>query len=124
MLKAEPLSNVGALKRATGGFRSENVQQASHKAAPRRYCRMVTALPIEDAPLPPVPNSIAGIRALLPNSRRAEFDAELLAAADQDTLDALRAFRNRWWILAAFETDPSLRNIPEETNFFPSPIAR
>ena len=42
----------------------------------------------------------------------------------QHLKDALRAFRNRWWILAAFETDPSLRNIPEETNFFPSPIAR
>lgn len=83
----------------------------------------MTALPIEDVPLPPVPNSIAGIRALLPNGRRAEFDAELLAAADQDNLDALRAFRKRWWILAAFETDPSLHSIPEEP-MFASPIPR
>lgn len=84
----------------------------------------MTALPIEHAPLPPVPNSIAGIRALLPNGRRAEFDAELVAAADKDSLDALRAFRKRWWVLAAFETDPSLRNLPEETAFFSSPVPR
>jgi hypothetical protein len=84
----------------------------------------VTALPIEAAPLPPVPNSIAGIRALLPARRRAEFDAELLVAVDSEDLDVIRAFRERWWILAAFETDPSLRNIPEETAFFPSPVAR
>lgn len=83
----------------------------------------VTAQPIEAAPLPPVPNTVAGIRALLPARRRAEFDAELLAAADQDSLEALRAFRKRWWVLAAFETDPSLRNIPDEP-MHPSPFAR
>lgn len=94
-------------------------------ACRRRFCTVenVTALPIETAPLPPVPNTVAGIRALLPNGRRAEFDAELLAAVDSEDLDVIRAFRKRWWVLAAFETDPSLRNIPDEP-MFASPVAR
>jgi len=93
-------------------------------AARRRYSRKVTALPIESDHLPPVPNTVAGIRALLPANRRAEFDAELLAAVDTENLDKIRAFRERWWILAAFETDPALHNIPEGEQMFPSPIPR
>lgn len=93
-------------------------------AAPRRYCRRVTALPIESDHLPPVPNNVAGIRALLSDDSRAKFDAELLIAVDSESLDVIRAFRRRWWILAAFETNPSLHNLPEETTFFPSPLAR
>lgn len=84
----------------------------------------MTAQTVESAPLPPVPNNIAGIRALLSASSRAKFDAELLEAADRDSLDALRAFRKRWWILAAFETDPSLHSLPEDEPMYPSPFRR
>lgn len=119
MICRSALAPAGNLSKSCG----KNVQHTSHDAAPRRYCRRVTALPIEATPLPPVPNSIAGIRALLPARRRNEFDAELLAAVDSEDLDVIRAFRNRWWCLAAFETDPSLRNIPEEP-MHPSPIPR
>jgi hypothetical protein len=84
----------------------------------------VTALPIEADHLPPVPNTVAGIRALLPIHRRAAFDAELLAAVDSESLAMIRAFRKRWWVLAAFETDPSLHNIPDEPVMFASPIPR
>jgi len=93
-------------------------------AAPRRYCRKVTALPIEADHLPPVPNTVAGIRALLPAHRRAEFDNELLAAVDTESLAIIRAFRKRWWALAAFETDPSLHNLADEPVMYASPIPR
>lgn len=84
----------------------------------------MTAQPIDTPRLPPVPNTVAGIRALLPADVKPDFDAELLAAVDSDSLNAIRAFRRRWWVLAAFETDPSLHNLPDEPVFFASPIPR
>lgn len=76
-----------------------------------------------EASLPPVPNTVAGIRALLPAALRNDFDNELIAAVDQEDLGAIRAFRKRWWVRAAFESDPSLRDIPEEP-LHASPIPR
>jgi hypothetical protein len=84
----------------------------------------MTAQTVESAPLPHVPKNIAGIRALLPEHRLAEFEAELLAAVDSEDLDVIRRLRKRWWVLAAFETDPSLRNLPENEPMFPSPFHR
>lgn len=84
----------------------------------------MTAMPVE-AHRPPVPHTIAGIRALLSSPSRAKFDAELAEAADHDTLDAIRAFRKRWWVLAAVETDPGLlAGIDPNEPLFPSPFGR
>jgi hypothetical protein len=84
----------------------------------------MTAQTVE-AGLPRVPNNIPGIRALLSAPSRAKFDAELAEAAERDSLDAIRAFRKRWWVLAAVETDPGLlAGIDPNEPLYPSPFRR
>lgn len=84
----------------------------------------MTAQTVESAPLPPVPNTIAGIRALLPEHRLAAFETELLAAVDSEDLSVIRRFRKRWWVLAAFETNPALHSLPDNEPLYPSPFRR
>lgn len=92
------------------------------KAASRRYCRRVTAEPIEAHRLPPVPHTPAGIRALLPASQAAEFDAAW-ASLDLDDLAAVAKFRDDWWCRAAIATNPGLlAGLGDDEPLYPSPL--
>lgn len=93
-----------------------------HKAALRRYCRLMTAAPIEAHRLPPVPHTPAGIRALLPADQAAEFD-KAWASLDLDDLSAVARFRDDWWCRAAIATDPGLlAGLGDNEPLHPSPL--
>lgn len=92
------------------------------KAARRRYCRVMTAAPIEAHRLPPVPHTPAGIRALLPADQAVEFD-KAWAGLDLDDLSAVARFRDDWWCRAAIATDPGLlAGLGDDEPLHPSPL--
>lgn len=91
-------------------------------AAPRRYCRRMSAASIEAHRLPPVPHTPAGIRALLPADQAAEFD-KAWAGLDLDDLAAVAKFRDDWWCRAAIATDPDLlAGLGDDEPLHPSPL--
>lgn len=92
------------------------------EAAPHRYCRSMSAMPIEAHRRPPVPHTMAGIRALLPEEQQERFDAEF-AAVDLDDLTAVAKLRDDWWCRAAIATNPGLlAGLSENEPLFPSPL--
>lgn len=82
----------------------------------------MSAKPILSHRRPPVPHTMAGIRALLPADQQAQFDADF-AAVDLDNLTAVAKLRDDWWCRAAVATNPDLLDgIGVNEPLFPSPL--
>lgn len=82
----------------------------------------MSAASIEAHRPPSVPHTPAGIRALLPDNQRADFDADW-ASLDLDDLSAVAKFRDDWWCRAAVATNPDLlAGISDDEPLFPSPL--
>jgi hypothetical protein len=75
---------------------------------------MTTTPPTDPAPsgqqrAARVPNTVAGIRAALPQALRAMFRAELAAALEHGDPATVDAVIGAWWAQAVWHTDPSIR---------------
>jgi hypothetical protein len=75
---------------------------------------MTTTPPTDPAPsgqqrAARVPNTVAGIRAALPQALRAMFRAELATALEHGDPATVDAVIGAWWAQAAWHTDPSIR---------------